>query len=104
MSTGPAADRLSLPVRLASAVGGALLLIPALLLFWLPEAGIPLAITALGLMGRQFRWALDAQAQLMVRATEGTARFAALPMWAKFLVCIAFAAVIVAVIALVFGR
>jgi len=104
VSTGPAADRPSLPVRLVSAVGGALLLVPALLLFWLPEAGIPLAITALGLMGRQFRWALDAQAQLMVRATEGTARFAALPLWAKFLVCIAFAAVIVAVIALVFGR
>jgi hypothetical protein len=99
-----APGRPPLLVRLGYAAGGAVLLIPAVLLFWLPEIALPLAINALGLLAHQFRWAADAQASLVLRSAEGGARFFALPWWGRLAVSIAFGIVAIAIIVLVVGR
>jgi hypothetical protein len=97
-------DRPSLPVRLAAVAGGFVLLLVAVVLFWMPSAAVATALTGLQLISLQWEWAARAQGRLLVRQAEGRDWFASLSLLAKFAWCAVLAIVVVAIIVLLFGR
>ena len=94
--------RRSLPLRVVTALAGALLgLVSVPLAIVLPEIGVPLLLVGLRLLAYEFAWAVRAYASVAWTWMRVKTWFAAKPGWVQALVLLALAAVAIGLLALV---
>jgi hypothetical protein len=92
-SQGAAASVREVPLVLAVAAGAVLVVLGVLLLVPLPEAGLPLLLGGLRLLGRRYRWARSLNRRVDRTAAAALARYRRLPRAGRWCLAAALAAV-----------